>query len=143
MEDNESNNRGNMTILSSVKTVLGIPEEDTYFDQTLILHINSVFSILCQIGCGPTAGFMITGPETWDDFLQNDPDREQLVKTYLPLRVRQIFDPPINGTVSQALANQIAELEWRISALVDPGGIPTDKSGMISGTFDNLDDNEY
>ena len=137
------NNRGVTTILSSVKNVLGIPEEDNFFDQTLILHINSVFSILCQIGCGPTTGFMITGPETWDDFLQNDPDREQLVKTYLPLRVRQLFDPPTNGTVSQALSNQISELEWRISTIVDPGGIPTERSGLITGSFDNLDDNEY
>ena len=127
-----------MTILSSVKNVLGIPEEDYFFDHTLILHIYSVFSLLCQFGCGATAG-----PETWDDFLQNDPDREQLVKTYLPLRVRQLFDPPTNGTVSQALSNQISELEWRISALVDPGGIPTEKSGLITGSFDNLDDNEY
>ena len=143
MENTEDNERDDITILSSVKQILGIPEEDKYFDQTLILHINSVFSVLCQMGCGPTAGFWITGSETWNDFLQNDPDREQLVKTYMGLRVRQLFDPPTNGTVSQSLANQIEEFGWRISALVDPGGIPTDKSGLIIGSFDNLDDNEY
>lgn len=132
-----------MNILFSVKQILGIPEEDTFFDQTLILHINSVFSVLTQIGCGPTAGFVITGSEDWDDFIQNDPDREQLVKTYMGLRVRQLFDPPTNGTVANALTNQIAELEWRISALVDPGGNPKTREGSYSGVFDDLDDNEF
>ena len=113
-----------MNILFSVKQILGIPEEDTFFDQTLIIHINSVFSILTQLGCGPASGFVINGSEDWDDFLQNTPDREQLVRTYMGMKVRQLFDPPTNGTVSNALSSQIAELEWRISTLCDPGEQP-------------------
>lgn len=117
------------SILSSIKEILGIPESDTFFDSSLVIHINSIFSILCQIGCGPTTGFAITGStEEWGDFLQNDPDRIQLVKTYMGLRVRQVFDPPINSTVSQAIDRQVSELEWRISTIVDPGGIPSDSN---------------
>ena len=113
------------SILESVKTVLGIPAEDNFFNDNLIIQINSIFSILRQIGCGPSEGYQITGSSnTWDEFLQNEPEKLQLVKTYLGMRVRQIFDPPANGTVSQALDRQVQEMEWRISTLCDPGEQP-------------------
>ena len=44
------------SILESVKTVLGIPSEDNFFNDNLVLQINSIFSILRQIGCGPAEG---------------------------------------------------------------------------------------
>lgn len=114
-----------MSILSSVKSILGIPEDDNFFDQTLILHINSIFSVLRQIGCGPSEGYSITDSSSdWNEFLQNEPEKLQLVKTYMGLRVRQLFDPPTNGTVQQALDRQVQELEWRISTLCDPGEQP-------------------
>lgn len=114
-----------MSILSSVKSILGIPEDDNFFDQTLILHINSIFSVLRQIGCGPSEGYSIAGGDNnWNEFLQNEPEKLQLVKTYMGLRVRQLFDPPTNGTVQQALDRQVQELEWRISTLCDPGEQP-------------------
>lgn len=113
------------SILESVKTVLGIPSEDNFFNDNLIIQINSIFSILRQIGCGPSEGYQITdSSNTWDEFLQNEPEKLQLVKTYLGMRVRQIFDPPANGTVSQALDRQVQEMEWRISTLCDPGEQP-------------------
>lgn len=113
------------SILQSVKEILGIPAEDNFFNNTLILHINSVFTILRQIGCGPVTGYQITDDSnTWDEFLQNEPEKLQAVKTYLAMRVRQMFDPPVNGTVSQALDRQVQELEWRISTLCDPGEQP-------------------
>ena len=113
------------SILESVKTVLGIPSEDNFFNDNLVLQINSIFSILRQIGCGPAEGYQITGPSnTWDEFLTNEPEKLQLVKSYLGMRVRQYFDPPTNSTVLQALDRQVSELEWRISTLCDPGNQP-------------------
>ena len=113
------------SILSSVKAYLGIPETDNYFDDNLVIQINSIFSILRQLGCGPVEGYQITGfSNTWDEFLQNEPEKLQIVKTYLGMRVRQIFDPPTNGTLAQALDRQVQEMEWRISTLCDPGGQP-------------------
>lgn len=133
------------SILSSVKQMLGIPADDTFFDQTLILHINTIFSVLSQLGCGPLAGYAITGPEnTWDEFLlYGDPEKLRHVKTYMGLRVRQLFDPPTNGTVANALERQIAELEWRISVQVDPGAIEAIDGENVYGRFDDLDDNEF
>ena len=113
------------SILETVKSYLGIPDSDTYFDNNLVVQINSTFSILRQIGCGPSEGYMIEGPSnTWDEFLQNEPEKMQLVKTYVPMRVRQLFDSPTNGTVSQALDRQVQEFESRILYLCDPGGQP-------------------
>lgn len=114
-----------MSILSSIKSTLGIPADDYFFDQTLIMHINSAFSVLRQLGCGPAEGYQISsGENDWDEFLQNEPEKLQLVKTWMSLKVRQFFDPPQNGTVANALTAQITELEWRISTLCDPGEQP-------------------
>ncbi len=49
----------NESILTSVKKQLGIAEDYEYFDMDLIIHINSVFSILTQLGIGPAEGSSI------------------------------------------------------------------------------------
>ena len=46
------------SILTSIKKLLGITEEYEHFDQDIIMHINSVFSGLTQLGVGPAAGFL-------------------------------------------------------------------------------------
>lgn len=45
------------SILTSIKKMLGITEEYEHFDSDLIMHINSVFMILTQLGVGPPSGF--------------------------------------------------------------------------------------
>lgn len=131
------------SILSSVKQILGIPADDEFFDQTLIMHINSVFSILRQLGCGSAEGFLlIDSSGTWDDFFGDwDQKKLQLVKTYMAAKVRQLFDPPTNGTVANALERQIAELEWRINVQVDPSVVENDDK--ITIYIDDLDNNEF
>ena len=47
------------SILTSIKKQLGIAEEYTHFDTDLIMHINSVLSILTQLGVGSPQGFSI------------------------------------------------------------------------------------
>ena len=59
----------NESILSSVKKVLNIPVDYPAFDQDIIMHINSTFSTLHQLGIGPVDGFMIEdATPTWDTF---------------------------------------------------------------------------
>ena len=54
------------SILISIKKLLGIDESYTHFDPDIIIHINSVFSILTQMGVGPANGFSISGKdEVW------------------------------------------------------------------------------
>lgn len=103
------------SILNSVKKVLGLAEDYTAFDPDIVLHINSVFSTLQQLGVGPTEGFEIEGATgTWDSFLGADP-RLNNVKTYVSLRVRMLFDPPTTGHHVNAMQAQIQELEWRLN----------------------------
>ena len=47
------------SILTSIKKMLGITEEYEHFDSDLIIHINSVFMILTQLGVGPPSGFSV------------------------------------------------------------------------------------
>lgn len=104
------------SILQSIKKTLNLPADYEAFDQDVLMHINSVFSTLHQLGVGPSGGFMIEGGgETWQDLLGNDP-RLNNIKTYIYLRVRLLFDPPTTGFHVTAMKEQITELEWRINA---------------------------
>ena len=86
------------SILTSIKKLLGITEEYEHFDTDIIMHINSVFSILTQLGVGPENGFSITDKDaTWDDFIKDDSQLE-MVKSYI-----------------------LSELEWRINVAAESG----------------------
>lgn len=103
------------SILTSIKKLLGIGEDYTHFDPDIIMHINSVFMILNQMGVGPPEGFRIEDDiDTWRDYTDNDMMIES-VKTYIYLKVRLLFDPPTGSSLIEAMNRQIAELEWRLN----------------------------
>lgn len=103
------------SILTGIKKLLGIPEDYEVFDFDVITHINSAFSTLTQLGIGPPTGFMIEDDAAeWADFLEDD-TQYNAVKTYVALRVRQIFDPPSTSYLITAFNEQIKELEWRLN----------------------------
>lgn len=105
------------SILTDTKKVLNIEATYTVFDQDIMLHVNSVFGTLNQLGIGPTDGFAIEDDTAvWDDFLQGDL-RFNPVKTYVYLRVRMLFDPPTTSYLMSAMENQIKELEWRLNVV--------------------------
>ena len=108
------------SILTSIKKLLGIAEEDTSFDQDIIMHINTVFAILAQLGVGPANGFSIEDDGAiWSDYLGNVTNLE-LVKSYIYMKVRSMFDPPTSSILADAMNKNISELEWRINTTVDP-----------------------
>lgn len=109
------------SILTSIKKMLGIAEEYTHFDSDLIMHINSVLSILTQIGVGPSNGFSIQDDSTeWSQFIP-DSDIKKLgfVKSYVGLKVKLLFDPPTNSSVMEAMNKMIGELEFRLNVESD------------------------
>lgn len=107
------------SILTSVKKIIGISEEDESFDVDLIMHINSIILVLDQLGLESASRFTITDKNaTWND-LFSDGEVIEPVKSYIALRVRMIFDPPNSSAVAEAIKNTIAELEWRITAITD------------------------
>ncbi len=109
------------SILTSIKKLLGIAEEYEHFDVDIIMHINSAFSVLTQLGVGPEEGFRIEDASTeWSDFLYDDP-RLEMVRTYVYLKVKLVFDTTSSSSaVIESINRQIQELEWRINVTVDP-----------------------
>lgn len=102
-------------ILNSIKKLLGIPEDYTAFDQDIMIHINSVFMILSELGVGPSNGYSLKdGTEKWGDFISDDENLEG-IKTYVYMKVKTIFDPPLNSAVLASMKELISEFEWRIN----------------------------
>lgn len=107
------------SILDSIKKILGMPPDYKAFDTDLVIHINSVFGILAQLGVGPEGGFSISDNTTlWKAYLGDSKDLE-MVKSYMALKVRLVFDPPTIGAVMDAMKEQIREFEWRLNVQVD------------------------
>lgn len=116
-------------ILESVKLMLGIQNEYTPFDQQILLHTNSVFVILNQLGVGPSNIFIADSSSVWSDFLVNDSTDLNLVKSYIYLKVRLLFDPPTSSFVIDALNKQAQEYEWRLNVFVNPPNGEEDNAG--------------
>lgn len=109
----------NESILTSVKKTLGLPDEYEAFDLDVITHINSVFTILTQIGIGPSNGFAIEDKHSvWSDFMQ-DMNLYQLVKSYVVLKVKLLFDPPMSSAILECYKTQINEYEWRLKTITE------------------------
>lgn len=109
------------SILASISKLIGNGENSDYYDPDLIIHINSVLSELNQIGIGPEEGFIITdNTATWNDFI-GDTKIIEMVKTFVYLKVKLIFDPPLSSSVLDAMERQISKLEWRLSVALEGG----------------------
>lgn len=125
------------SILISIKKLLGIEKDYEYFDMDIVMHINSVFMILCQLGIGPDDPFQISSDvETWDDFYAVAHQApKNLVRSYMYLKVRLLFDPPTTGVLHEAMERQIKEFEWRLNAQAETGsdGVATMPSEDFCG----------
>ena len=102
------------SILTSIKKLLGIAAGYTYFDDDIIIHINSAFSTLAQLGIGPRNGFSISGSsETWNQFIA-DP-LVNSAKSYVYISVKLLFDPPTSSAVIDSYNKRLEEIAWRLS----------------------------
>lgn len=105
------------SILNSVKKILGIAPDYTVFDTDIIIHINSVFANLNELGIGPIDGYMITDATAlWSQYLLGN-SKLNSVQSYMYLRVRLLFDPPATSYLITSLQEQAKELEWRLNVI--------------------------
>lgn len=105
----------NENILGSIRHATGLGDEHVFFDPDLVMHINSVFDILHQLGIGPSGGFKLeTGEELWSEFL-GDSETLEMVKTYMYISVKLVFDPPQNSFLVKQLEDTKKEYEWRMN----------------------------
>ena len=103
------------SILISTKKILGVSEDYTVFDLDITTHINAAFSILHQLGI-PEDGFYIEDETAlWSEIPDVVPTQLNLIKTYVYLKVRSIFDPPATSFLIEATNNQLREYEWRLN----------------------------
>ena len=122
MEENNVNENEEVvdpknSILTSIKKLLGITESCTDFDTDIIMHINTVLMTLNQLGVG-TEGFQIEDKNAvWSEFI--DPNKLAATKSYVHLRVKLLFDPPLNSAIIEAIKESIKELEWRLNVRVE------------------------
>lgn len=101
------------SILVSVKKLLGIDAEYTIFDPDIIIHINTAFAVLNQLGVGPEEGFMIeSDSEVWDDYIVDY--NFMMAKTFVFLKVKIAFDPPSSTALLESMNRQLDELTWRL-----------------------------
>ena len=109
------------SILTSIKKLLGISKEYKQFDDDIIMHINTVFLNLTQLGVGPEEGFMIEDDSSeWSDFVDIYNNAQlHAIKTYIYLKVKLLFDPPLSSSVIESTNRMISELEWRLNVAVD------------------------
>lgn len=109
------------SILTSIKKLLGVAEDYKHFDADITMHINSVFLTLSQLGVGPAAGFFIEdAADEWTDFMEEGTVLNT-VKSYMYLKVRMLFDPPVNSAAIESYNRIINEFEFRLNIAVDPG----------------------
>lgn len=113
MNDNITDN-----IFSSIKELLGPTAADDVFDPEILMDLNGAIMILTQIGVGNVGFTVKTKEETWSDLGIND-EELALVKPYLFLKTKEIFDPPVSTVLSQKITQQINEYEWRLRTRVE------------------------
>lgn len=106
-------------ILASIKQLIGSEDDYEHFNRPLILCINSAFSILFQLGVGPTdkAFSILDGSEVWSDF--TDEAHLELVKNYIGIKAQKMFDPPANSFLMSALNDMEKEYEWRLTVMAE------------------------
>lgn len=109
------------SILVYVKRLLGIQADYNHFDPDVIYGINSAFAVLTQLNVGPKEGFSISDDSTkWNEFIQ-DTARLSLVKEYVCLKTRLLFDPPSSAALIDVMNKSVAEYEWRLYVASDGG----------------------
>jgi hypothetical protein len=103
-------------ILQSIKKNLGIVQECTDFDQQVLSYINSACSILHQLGVGPEEGIDVDEDTEWSVIVTQP--RFNFIKSFVTLKVRLLFNPPVSSFALNEMTKEVDELEWRIRSEV-------------------------
>ena len=103
------------SILTSTKKTLGLADDYVAFDEDVLTHINAAFSTLTDLGVGQVDGFSIEDDTALWTSYDVPLDQLSMVKTYIYLKVKILFDPPATSFHGTAAENQIKEFEWRLN----------------------------
>lgn len=127
------------SILQDIKQMVGQEWDDDTYDLDIKIHINTVFSVLHQIGASPLEGITISDETaTWPMFLGNRTGIE-MVKSYMYMYVRLMFDPPQFGPALTSMQANIDRFEFRLS-ITEIKFNPYAYSGLDLGNVWIIDD---
>lgn len=133
------------SILTDIKKMLGIGEEYTAFDTDIIVNINAAIGTLNQMGIGVDEFYLTSGSQTWSQLLGVKRYGFQLIKQYIYLKVKTVFDPPTSGVVLESYNNLIYELNCRLKLIYEVntepeggGGGGCDCSSLTEDQLNNL-----
>lgn len=119
------------SILDSIKKALSLDSSDTTFDLDVTMFINSAFGALKQLGVGPDTGFMISDNTTlWSQYVSGL-TYLGLVKNYIYMFVKLVFDPPATSFAITACERMLTELGWRINSEAELENPPSDPFGVV------------
>lgn len=102
------------SILTGTKKILGLAEANEAFDWDIIVFINGALSTAEQAGAGLIPGFSIQSKDDMWASLGLTPQNLALLKNYVFLKVKYLFDPPATSYTQEAMAKQIEEMETRM-----------------------------
>lgn len=106
------------SILNDVKQAVGVAEDNTVFDEDIIMAINSALFNLMQLGVGPPDGVEVeTSSDDWAILFQGRRDLNA-AKSYVYTVVRLLFDRPETSYGIQALERMRDEWGWRLEVQV-------------------------
>lgn len=118
------------SILDSVKKSLGLDKDYDPFDPDIVMHINSCFFTLNQLGLGPSEGFLVEGSDSvWSEFVP-EIQKFAAIKSYVYIKVKLLFDPPATSFAQEAMKQQATEYEWRLQVAADPVILPINESDI-------------
>lgn len=108
----------NDSILTSIKKKIGIEGDYDHFDHDVLTEINMNLATLFQVGAGSEFHTIASTNDTWEDFYSNSGLKNrhtlEMIKEYVYIGVRLLFDPPESSAVMESLKQKKEELEWRI-----------------------------
>lgn len=110
------------SILSSVKKLIGISEDDRSFDLDIMLNINAAASTLLQLGVLNKPYTVTSKDDTYDDMNPDwSEDVVNQVKMYFVYKVRLGFDSStLSSAVIEVLKEMIREAECRLMMAFNP-----------------------
>ena len=104
---------------AELAAALGVTQDDTSFDAELLTFINSALAEVNQVGVGPVEGLMIfSEAEEWEALIGNDA-RLNIVKPYVYLYCKMLFDPPEVGFVLTSMERILERHIWRLMVIAD------------------------
>lgn len=118
---NENTNLSD-SILSSVKKLIGISEDDKSFDLDIMLNINAASSTLFQLGVLEKPYTVTSKEDLYEDLIPGgSEDIVNQIKMYFVYKVRLGFDSStLSGAMIEVLKEMIKESEWRLMASCNP-----------------------